>query len=105
MTVADDPAPLITDHAVLRYRQRVADLPDEAIRAALASPAICLAAGIGAPFVRLPGGQRVVLRRWPRGRAFIATVLPENVGAGALACEKDPDPFAPRASDKASADD
>ena len=51
----------ITRHAIQRYRERVADLPEDAIRAALSSPTICKAADFGARAVKLSGGQRAVL--------------------------------------------
>jgi hypothetical protein len=67
------PEPLhITHHAVERYQERVANLPDAAVRAALASPAVHTAAAIGAPFVKLATGQRIVLRG-----SRVITVLPE----------------------------
>ena len=51
----------ITRHAIARYRERVADLAEDCICAALSSPAILLAADFGAIYVRLAGGQRVVV--------------------------------------------
>lgn len=60
----------ITAHAVERYQQRVANLPDDLVRAALSNPAVERAASFGAPFVRLPGGQRIVL-------AFVAATPSE----------------------------
>ena len=51
----------VTRHAIERYQERVADLPDDQVEALLSSPAIQTAAQIGARFVRLSGGQRVVL--------------------------------------------
>jgi hypothetical protein len=51
----------VTRHAIMRYRERVADLPDAAVRDALSSPAIQCAADFGARTVKLGTGQRVVL--------------------------------------------
>lgn len=51
----------ITRHAILRYRERVADLPDDMICEALSSPTIIIAADFGARTVKLGTGQRVVL--------------------------------------------
>ena len=51
----------ITRHAIMRYQERVADLPDDAVRIALSSPTIQCAAEFGARQVKLSGGQRVVL--------------------------------------------
>lgn len=63
----------ISQHAIERYRERVADLPDDVIRAALNSKVIRLASSIGAPFVKLPGGQRIVVQN-----AAVVTVLPSE---------------------------
>lgn len=73
---------IVTDHAVERYRERVADLPDRAIRAALSSDAFEAAARFGAPFVKLPTGQRALIRDYA-----VVTVLPKNTRAGVLATE------------------
>lgn len=54
----------VTNLAVQRYRHRVADLPDAAVIDLLAgNRAVQLAASVGAPFVRLGSGHRVVLCR------------------------------------------
>jgi hypothetical protein len=63
----------ITAHAIARYRERVADLSDEAIRAILSSPAIQAAAVFGAKYVRLGTGQRVVI-----SEGAIVTILPSE---------------------------
>jgi len=51
----------VTTHAIERYQERVRNVPEEEARAALDSPVINAAASFGAPFVRLPGGQRAVV--------------------------------------------
>lgn len=61
----------ITRHAITRYRERVADIPEREICRCLTSHTVLLAALIGAPVVRLPTGQRIILR----GSAIV-TVLP-----------------------------
>lgn len=75
---------VITDHAVLRYQQRVASLTDALARAALDSPAVRTAAAFGAPFVRLSTGQRIVLRG-----STIITVLPTYTALGSLDRRRD----------------
>ena len=52
----------ITTHAVERYQERVANVAEETARAALNSPAVRLAAQIGAPYVKLGTGQRIALK-------------------------------------------
>ena len=52
----------ITRHAIERYQQRVSPVSDDEARQALSSRAIQAAANFGAQFVRLPHGQRVVIR-------------------------------------------
>lgn len=64
---------LITHHARQRFRERVADLTDEAIDAALSSPTIIRAMQFGAPYVRLGTGQHVVI-----DGDVIVTVLPKD---------------------------
>lgn len=63
----------ITAHAIQRYRERVAELADDQIRAALDCPAVRAAAQIGARFVRLHGGQRIVLQG-----DTVVTVMPSD---------------------------
>ena len=50
----------VTDHAVQRYRERVADLPDDIVRELLSGPAVLAAARFGARVVRM-GKARVLL--------------------------------------------
>ena len=77
---------LISVHAVERYRQRVANLPEPQARAAIDCPAARLAAQIGAPFVKLPSGHCLVIRHHT-----VITVLPAEVWTGSLSREGQPD--------------
>jgi len=52
----------VTNHAVLRYQERVAPVSMERARAILSSPTMQRAADFGATFVRLGTGQRVVIQ-------------------------------------------
>lgn len=71
---ADPPAIHVTHHAVERYQERVRNLPDDQVRQLICtSKAVQLAVSIGAPFVRLGTGQRLVLIE---GR--VVTVLPQD---------------------------
>ena len=74
----------VTAHAAQRFRERVANTTDDAIRAALDTPAVRLAAKLGAPFVRLPGGQRVVLG----DDGAVVTVLPKGYSQGAMSMHR-----------------
>lgn len=51
----------ITAHAVERYQQRVANLPDDAVIQALNSPAILTAIQIGARAVQFGTGHRAII--------------------------------------------
>ena len=53
----------VSDHAVLRYRERVCDVSDEAARQSILSHAgaIRTAIGFGAPVVRCGDGTRLVI--------------------------------------------
>jgi hypothetical protein len=75
----------VSRHAINRYRQRVADLPDAAIFAELSKPIFDKAAEIGAPFVKLPSGHRALLRG-----DVVVTVLPKDTWAGVLRTEINP---------------
>ncbi len=74
----------LTRNAIQRYRERVADVPAAAIWQALDCPAVRIAIDFGARFVRLAGGQRVVLQK-----NRVVTILPRDYGRGALdrACD------------------
>lgn len=61
----------ITAHAIQRFRERVADLPEAEVRERLRSPFITAAADFGAHVVRLGTGQRIVI-----GEHCVVTVLP-----------------------------
>lgn len=61
----------ITDHAMLRYRQRVADVPNDAIQAALSGRAFEAGANYPRCAVILPTGHRAVMRS-----GAVITVLP-----------------------------
>lgn len=65
--------PIVTNHALVRYRERIANASDEAIRLALDTPAVRTAIQFGAPFVRLGTGQRVVL-----DQDRVITILPSD---------------------------
>lgn len=76
--------PFLTRHAIQRYRERVADVPAAAIWAALDIPAVRIAIEFGARFVRLSGGQRVVL-----AENRIVTILPSSHWQGSLDPKRD----------------
>lgn len=61
----------ISDHALLRFLERVKGVDIEAIRAEMQSPALDAAVAIGAPFVRRSDGTRLVIRK-----GTVTTVLP-----------------------------
>lgn len=63
----------VTRHAIQRYRERVADVPAAEVWRALDIPAVRVAIEFGARFVRLAGGQRVVLKE-----NRVVTVLPSD---------------------------
>lgn len=68
------PEPLyVTRHAIQRYRERVADVPACDVWRALDIPAVRVAIEFGARFVRLAGGQRLVLEE-----NRVVTVLPSD---------------------------
>ncbi len=68
----------VTAHAVERYRERVADVPDHMAREAI-ERLVAGAAIFGAPFVKLGTGQRLVLQ----GETVI-TILPKDTWPGSL---------------------
>ena len=74
----------LTRHAIQRYRERVADVPAVEIWRALDCPAVRIAIDFGARFVRLSGGQRVVLEE-----NRIVTILPRDRARGSLARRND----------------
>jgi hypothetical protein len=64
----------VTEHAVLRYQQRVADVSDAEATAALSTNAFAAAAHFGAQVVRKPGAFRAIIEFTPVG-ATVLTVL------------------------------
>ena len=72
--------PFLTRHAINRYRERVADVPACEIWRALNCAAVRAAIDFGARYVRLSGGQRVVLRD-----DHVVTILPAQFRLQALA--------------------
>ncbi|MGE8143067.1 hypothetical protein ACQKOE_13915 [Novosphingobium sp. NPDC080210] len=63
----------VSQHALDRYRERIANLSDDEIRAALITPAVMTAAAIGARFVRIASGHRIALADYT-----ITTILPPD---------------------------
>ena len=63
----------ITAHAIERFQERIANWPEAAVRKALSSPAVRLAAQIGAPFVKLGSGHRIALQ----GHTVVTVLSPD----------------------------
>lgn len=61
----------VTPHAIRRFQERAANLPEAEVIARLSSPTIEAAARFGAQFVRLGTGHRVVIADYT-----VVTVLP-----------------------------
>lgn len=61
----------VTAHAIERYRERVANVPEAQARAMLASNAVRTAIAFVCEYVRLGTGQRIVIEN-----GCIVTVLP-----------------------------
>lgn len=78
------PDVFLTRHAIQRYRERVADVPACEIWRALDCPAVRVAISFGARFVRLSGGQRVVLEE-----NRVVTILPKEFHETGLARRRD----------------
>lgn len=74
----------VTRHAIQRYRERVADVPAAEIWRAFDSRAVRVAIDFGARFVRLAGGQRVVLEE-----NRVVTILPREFHETGLARGRD----------------
>lgn len=66
----------VTDHAIQRYRERVTDVPDEQIVAALSGKAFAACSAIGRGAVVLPTGHRVIV-----DNGIVVTVLPKGAYA------------------------
>ncbi|AIT81617.1 hypothetical protein [Novosphingobium pentaromativorans] len=64
----------ITRHAVQRFQERVRPVTEDEARAALSTAAVEKAAEIGAPFVKLGTGQRIVI-----DHGAVVTVLPKDI--------------------------
>lgn len=71
--MAKGPIPTISAHARQRYRERVADVSDEAIDLALSGRAFVALDDMGGGAIVLPGGQRAVVRNHA-----IITILPKG---------------------------
>lgn len=63
----------VTGHAIARYQERVANLPDEQVIATLTGPAFEAAAAFGAPYVKLANAAHVVI-----ANGSVVTVLPSE---------------------------
>jgi len=61
----------IAQHAIMRYQERVENLPEEKIIEILSRPIFEKAVKFGAPFVKLAHGQRAVIEN-----GAIVTILP-----------------------------
>lgn len=68
----------ITDHAVLRYLERVVGIDMAAVRAEMQTPALAVADEFGAPVLIGRNGERLVIRD---GR--VVTVIAKGRYAGA----------------------
>lgn len=75
---------VVTRHAMDRYRERVANVPDVQIFKALSGRAFDVAARIGAPFVKLSSGHRALIKD-----GAVITVLPKNTWSGVLRSDLD----------------
>ena len=69
----------VTLHAIERYQQRVEDVPAAVVSRRLNAPVFQCAADFGARYVKLPGGQRVVIVE-----SRVITVLSTEHGAACL---------------------
>ncbi|MEO0589085.1 MAG: hypothetical protein AAFZ11_00845 [Pseudomonadota bacterium] len=79
------PELFVTRHAISRYQERVESVPEHEVHRRLNSPTCLKAAEFGAPYVKLAGGQRVVLFDWR-----VITVLACGHWEGRLAPARDP---------------
>lgn len=61
----------IARHAIVRFQERVENLPDERVIEILSRPIFEQAVKFGAPFVKLAHGQRAVIEN-----GAIVTILP-----------------------------
>lgn len=65
----------VSDHAIIRYLERVYGLDIDAIRAEIATPVVQLAEGFGAGTVIGKHGARICIRD-----GIVTTVLPKRMG-------------------------
>lgn len=75
----------ISSHAISRYQERVADIPEADVIAAIYTPAVRTAMAIGACFVKLGSGHRIVIE----GKRVV-TVLPVDHSRGLMSLARDP---------------
>lgn len=66
-------APIITSHAIQRYQERVANIPEAQIIERLNCAAVRAAISFGAPYVRLPSKHHIVIQD-----GKVVTVLPPD---------------------------
>ncbi|MEL7755216.1 hypothetical protein VO57_015110 [Citromicrobium bathyomarinum] len=78
------PKLLVTSHAIMRYQERVENVPAREVCARLNAPVFQRASEFGARYVKLAGLQRVVILE---GR--VITVLPSGHAPGSLAPSRD----------------
>lgn len=69
----------VSAHAISRYRERVSPVTADEARAQLDTPAVRTAIRIGAPYVKLGTGQRIVIEG-----NVVVTVLPADHGPHAM---------------------
>lgn len=74
----------ITQHAIDRYRERVADVSEDQARETMSCAFVQNAADFGAPYVRLGTGQRLVI-----ANHSVVTVLPKEHWEGAMGMASD----------------
>lgn len=67
----------ITDHACLRYLERVYGIDIDAVKAEMRTPALDTAADFGAPVLIGRHGERMVIRN-----GVVVTVIAKSRGAG-----------------------
>lgn len=67
------PPPHITGHAIMRFQERVQNLPEAEVRTLLSCRAVQAAIAFGCEHVRLATGHRLVI-----DNGAVVTVLPSN---------------------------
>lgn len=63
----------VTQHAIERFQERVANVSDDDARAFLSAPLVAKAVAFGVRYIRLGTGQRIVIEN-----QTIVTVLPSH---------------------------